>query len=46
MSQNSKTAKMVWGDIIVCWIPDVCCLFRDSNWCLMGRLRACSWSSL
>jgi len=22
MSQNSETAKMVWGDIITCWIPD------------------------
>jgi len=22
MSQNSNTAKMVLGDIIVCWIPE------------------------
>jgi len=22
MSQNSKTAKWFWGDIIACWIPD------------------------
>jgi len=22
MSQNSKTAKLFWGDIIACWIPD------------------------
>jgi len=21
MSQNSQTAKMVWGGIIACWIP-------------------------